>query len=43
MEGNRVNNYVVEVDLGGGDWLSRIAEEALRVGKEGNFKRFFRG
>ena len=42
-ERNRVNSYVLEVDLGGGEWLSRIAEEAVRVGKEGNFRRFFRG
>lgn len=38
-----MNSYEVEVDLGGGEWLSRTAEEALRVGKEGIFRRFFRG
>ena len=42
-ERNRANNFAVEVDLGGGDWLSRITDEAVRVGKEGNFMRFFRG
>ena len=36
-ERNRVNNYVVEVDLGGGEWICRTVDEALRVGKEGNF------
>ena len=31
-ERNRVNSYVLEVDLGGGEWLSRIAEEAFKGG-----------
>ena len=43
VERNRSNSYVVEVDLGGGAWLCKVAEEALGKGKEGNFKRVFRG
>ena len=43
MERNRLNSYVVEVDLGGGAWLSIVVEEALHSGKEGNFRRTFRG
>ena len=43
VERNRVNKYAVEVDLGGGHWLCRIIDEALRVGKEGNFRRSFKG
>ena len=42
-ERNRVHCYKVEVDLGGGDWLRRTVEEVLRLGKEGNFKRFYKG
>ena len=40
---NRINSHDVEVNLGGGDWLRRVVEEALRTGKEGNFRRIFRG
>ena len=43
VEKNIFNSYVLEVDLGGGDWLRRVAEEAVRVGKEGIFRRIFRG
>ena len=43
VERNRINSYVVEVDLGGGAWLRRVIEEALGLGKEGNFRRIFRG
>ena len=39
VERNRSNSYVVEVDLGGGDWLRRVVEEVVRMGKEGNFRR----
>ena len=43
VERNRFNCYEVEVDLGGGNWLSRVAVKAVRLGKEGNFRRLFRG
>ena len=43
-ERNRFNNFVVEVDLGGeGEWLCRIAGEALRIGRKGKFIRKYRG
>ena len=42
-ERNRFNNFVVEFDLGGGEWLCRIASEVLRIGKKGTFIRKFRG
>ena len=41
-ERNKINSYDVEVDLGG-DWLSRTVEEAVRSGKDGTFRRIFRG
>ena len=43
VERNKYNSYDLEFDLGGGCWLRRVVEEAVRLGKEGNFRRLFRG
>ena len=42
-EKNRNKNFVIEVDLGGGEWLYRIAGEALKIGRIGTFIRKYRG
>ena len=43
FERNRSNNFVLEIDLGGGDWLSKVVGEALKEGRNGDFRRTFRG
>ena len=47
MERNRFNSFVVEIDIWGGrgwgDWLCNVVGEALRSGKNGQFKRSYRG
>lgn len=42
-ERNKFNSYVLEIDLGGGDWLCKVVGVALREGSYGVFRRKFRG
>ena len=42
-ERNRVNKFVVEVDIRGGEWLWRVVGDALKSGRDGDFRRTYRG
>ena len=33
-ERNRFNSFVVEIDIGGGNWLCNVVGEAFKVGKD---------
>ena len=42
-ERNRFKNFVVDIDLGGGYWLSNVVGEVLRWGRNGQFKKLYMG
>lgn len=42
-ERNRAQCFSIQVDLGCASWLCSTVKEALIRGKEGGFRRFYRG